>query len=54
MRKPKGYWTKEKVFEKAREYNTRKEFSKGCATAYQVARKNKWLDELFPKYKIAS
>lgn len=53
-RRPKDFWIKINVEKEARKYNTRKEFSKGCATAYQVARKNKWLDELFPKYKIAS
>lgn len=48
--KPRGYWNiKENVFEEARKYNTRNEFFKGCSRAYNVARKNKWLDELFPK-----
>lgn len=45
-KKPKGYWTKERVFEEARNYQTRTEFSKGCGSAYNVARKNKWLDEM--------
>ena len=47
--KPKGFWTKENVFAKANKYRTRNEFANGCSRAYKVARKNGWLDELFPK-----
>jgi len=39
-------WTKEKVFEEARKYNTKTEFQKGCCTAYDVALRNKWLTEM--------
>ena len=46
-KRPDGYWTKERVFEKAREYKSKYEFCKGCASAYQVAKKNKWLEEMF-------
>ena len=46
MKKPNGYWTKERVFEKASEYKTKFEFFKGCASAYEIARKNKWLEEM--------
>lgn len=42
----KKIWTKEKVFEEARRYQTRKEFFKGCSGAYNVARKNGWLSEM--------
>lgn len=53
--KPNGYWNnKERVFEEARKYRNRTEFQKGSVGAYQKALKNGWLDELFPKYKIAS
>ena len=45
-KKPSNYWTKERVFEEAKKYNTRKEFLKGCSRAYEVARKNGWLDEM--------
>lgn len=45
-KKPSNYWTKERVFEKAREYNTRKEFSKGCGYAYKIACNNGWLDKM--------
>ena len=44
--KPNGYWTKERVFKKAKEYKTRCEFYKGCPRAYEVVRKNGWLDEM--------
>ena len=44
--KPNGYWTKERVFKKAKEYQTRCEFYKGCPRAYTIALKNGWLDEM--------
>lgn len=43
---PKGYWTKDRVFEESRKYKTRTEFEKGKQRAYQIARTNKWLDEM--------
>lgn len=46
MYKPKGYWTKERVFEKAREYKTRSEFAKCSGSAYDAARKHNWLGEM--------
>ena len=46
MKRPRGYWTKERVFEKAREYKTKSEFKKGCGTAYKIARINGWLEEM--------
>ena len=44
--KPRGYWTKEKVFEESHKYTTRKELEKGCISAYAAAWKNHWLDEM--------
>ena len=44
--KPNGYWTKENVFAEARKYNTRKEFEKGCGSAYVTARRNGWISEM--------
>ena len=42
-----GYWNiKENVFEEAKKYQTRTEFCKGCGGAYQIARRNGWLDEM--------
>ena len=43
MRKCK--WTYETCLEEARKYKSRGEFSKKCGSAYQVARKNGWLDD---------
>lgn len=44
--KPSGYWTKERVFEEAKKYTSRKAFSNGNGTAYKIASKNGWLDEM--------
>ena len=41
-----GKWPKEKVFEKASEYQTRLEFKKGCISAYNAAYRNDWLKEM--------
>jgi len=50
VEKPKGYWNiKDNVFAEARKYQRKVDFQRGCSRAYQTARKNKWLDELFPK-----
>ena len=40
-------WTYETCYEEAKKHKSRKEFkrSKGCATAYEVARKNGWLKD---------
>ena len=44
IEKPK--WTKETVFEESKKYISRSSFKYGNGTAYSVARKNKWLDEM--------
>ena len=41
----RGKWNKKTVFEEAKKYKTRSEFQKNSGTAYQVACKNKWLDD---------
>jgi len=41
-------WNKERCFEEARKYHSRGEFRKCNGSAYQIARRNKWLDEFFP------
>ena len=41
----KTKWNKETCYEEAKKYSTRYEFQKGCGSAYEVARKNKWLDD---------
>lgn len=45
MRKPRGYWNYEHCYQEAQKYNTRMDFKKGCSSAYNVAKKNKWLDK---------
>jgi glutamate formiminotransferase len=40
------YWTFDKVKQEAEKYNTRSEFSKGSPSAYNVAYKEKWLDDV--------
>lgn len=49
LKRPKNYnfkWTRENVFTESHKYNTRGAFKGGCSTAYQVARRNRWLDEM--------
>ena len=53
-RKPNGYWTKERIYTEAKKYTKRTEFARNCVKGYKTANRNGWLDELFPKYKIAS
>ena len=45
MRKPKGYWNYETCYEEAKKYSTRTEFHNNCQVAYQVACKNKWIEQ---------
>ena len=46
LRKPKGYWTKERCAEAALQYKTRIAFRKGPRGAYSAARRNGWLTEI--------
>lgn len=41
----KIYWNKERCFNEALKYETRKSFYLGCSRPYEVLRKNKWLNE---------
>lgn len=45
MRKKRNYWTKEICFVEAMKYTTRKEFSIKSSTAYEMLRKNNWLED---------
>jgi hypothetical protein len=45
IQKPNGYWNLDKCKESALKFTTRTEWMKGEGSAYNVARKNKWLDE---------
>ena len=47
--KPNGFWNYDNCKEEAKKYKTRNEFQKGSSGAYNVARKNKWLDDFYPK-----
>ena len=49
MRKNKGYWTKENCKKEVLKYSSRAEFKRGSGGAYNVAKKNGWLDELCEK-----
>lgn len=44
--KEHGYWTKERVFEEGAKYSTKMKFKKGAPTAYSLAIKNNWIDEM--------
>lgn len=46
IKKARTYWTKEKCHAEALKYKTRKEFSKGCCSAYNKAAVYEWLDEI--------
>lgn len=41
-----GYWTKERVFEEGAKYSTKMEFRKSAPTAYSIATKNNWIDDM--------
>lgn len=45
VKKPNGYWTRERCKEEARKYQTKGEFLKGCRAAHSAAVKNGWLDD---------
>lgn len=44
--KESGYWTKERVFEEGAKYSTKIEFKKNSSTAYNIATKNKWINDM--------
>lgn len=47
---PNGHWhEKDNCRKEASKYNGRGDFAKGSVGAYKSSRKNKWLDEFFPK-----
>ena len=45
VKKPSGYWTKERCKKEAKKYNTRSNFEKGSGGAYGAAHKKGWLEE---------
>jgi hypothetical protein len=46
IRKPRGYWTKERCQEEALKYNNRKDFNIYSKSAYLRSIKNRWIDEI--------
>lgn len=46
MRKKNGYWTKELCHQEALKYKLKSDFQKYSSSAFQIARKNGWLDEI--------
>lgn len=55
MRKPSGYWNKETCYQEAKKFKNRNDFKHGNETAYNVARRNGWLEEydwLIPQLEI--
>jgi hypothetical protein len=45
LRKPNGYWTKERCIEDAKNYSTPTEWNLNSKAAFSIAWKNGWLDE---------
>ena len=45
IKKPNGYWTKDRCEEEARKYHTKGDFLKGCSAAHHAAVVNGWLDD---------
>lgn len=45
IKKPNGYWTKERCEAEARKYHTKGDFLMGCSGAHSAAVKNGWLDD---------
>lgn len=42
----KGYWTKEKCADEARNHQSRRSFRQTCPSGYEIARRNGWLHEI--------
>lgn len=43
--KPKGYWTKERVFDDAKKYKSKMDWFRGSQSAWATAQRNGWLEE---------
>ena len=46
LTKPAGYWSKERCYETAQQYTTRAEFLQNDASAYRIAQRNGWLEDV--------
>lgn len=45
-RKPRNYWTRERVFEESHKYTNKKDFEANAKTAFQKAMQNGWLKQM--------
>ena len=45
IKKPNGYWTRERCEEESKKYQSKKEFVKGCPAAHSASVRGGWLDE---------
>ena len=45
LKRPNGYWTRERCEEEARKYKTKGDFLKGCSAAHHASVVNGWLDD---------
>ena len=52
--KPKNYWTKERCIEAARNCQDRTDFTENEPQAYNAARNNKWIDEVWAEAGLRS
>lgn len=43
LRKPKNFWTYDRCENESKKYKTKKEFMKGCPSAYCISQNNNWL-----------
>ncbi len=46
VKRPKGYWTKERCHREALKYKTRSDFNRGSVSAYSSAYELKWLEDI--------
>ena len=49
--KPAGYWTKARCIREVKRYKSISDFRKKCLSAFNIAWRNGWLDELRDKMK---
>ncbi len=52
MKKPHGYWTKDRIHNEALKYDTRKKFQLGNSSAYTIAHKRGWINDVCSHMKI--
>lgn len=45
LKKPNGFWTRERCEDESRKYHSKKEFVKGCPAAHSAAVREGWIDD---------